>query len=206
MHRLSFVLLVAACAGHRGAAESSFRDPLVEETWSPPAAQECQIIPPFVSSLDALLDSTRLAAALPPTADAGHVVWTLAFDTAGAPVHMRALESTLAELTAAAYQDTIWSLLRPQARSTRVRLRLDATPGSLTFRIGGTHYCAPLLQNVDEVRRAMGALGRSGRAVVALVIRPDGSVESHQLVETSGNETTDRMALGLVSGLRYHPA
>jgi TonB family protein len=67
-------------------------------------------------------------------------------------------------------------------------------------------YCPPVLLNPDAVRLAMGALDRDGRVELRLYVDQDGVVQEREVVSSSGDETTDRVALGLVGGMRYAPA
>lgn len=185
-------------------------DPLATDTWRPDVEhQQCGPIAPRLSSVAELADSVALVRALASaqSSDAGHVLWTIAFDGNGMLADVRVLESTLDPAATFRLEGKVREALRSQDGETYVRLRLDLDAASVArLRIGGIQYCQATLLNVDAVRLAMAAIDRDGQVGVELYVDQEGHVEECTITASSGDPITDRMVLGLVGGLEYSPA
>ena len=189
------------------------RDPLANEPWLPTGeARVCETSPPAAASVTALLDSAAVVDGLAPeTAPAGHVLLAIAYDENGTPADVRVLERSM-RATGIDVESVVRGALRRQPGATYARLRIDVAvapqgyAAPIGLRLGGTQYCPPALRNRLAVRSMMGAVGREGTVALVLYIDQTGVVQEREVVTSSGDETTDGIALGLVGSMRYDPA
>ena len=140
----------------------------------------------------------------------GHALVTVAFDLNGQPADVRILERTLDPRIDV--ESVVAGALHPQDGVAHARLRIDvlAAPqgvdAPVRLRLGGTQYCPPVLRNRRAVQTMMGAVGREGRVVLILYVDQDGVVQEREVSTSTGVESTDGIALGLVGSMRYDPA
>ena len=213
---LAALLALTACGARSDGFprfSSTGDDPLASSPWRPPSTyQQCETTPAEVSNVDALLDSAALVRRITAREfGRGHVLLTFSFDGNGMPADARTLESTVSTAAAEALLGDARAAMRPQSGAAWARLRVDVAGdegGGVRYRmrIGGTQYCPATLANENEVRRALGALRLQGSVHVILYVDQEGMVQEHELVSGSGRQTTDDIALGMVTGLRYSPA
>ena len=213
MKQLALTLgIVAAMSGNAaGQARTQPRDLFLTD-WHAPGGQRCEVLEKPVPLPSAAFDTARLYERIAHL-DSGSVVlawappdtaWRAEFGPR--PDSLAIIESTLPDTLAEAIRDTLLAMLnRPVNMPLLLRIDLLDHP---VLRVAPALVCRPAIIEGDEERykRMLRAL-RSGprRAIVGLVVRPDGSVTEARLRTASGDPRFDATALEAVSLLRFSP-
>lgn len=152
----------------------------------------------------------RLAARL---SDEGSLVLSVGTDSIGLPTRFRVVESSFPEEVAEAFRDSAALHFRPagspKSTSVSMRIRVDGGPVP-RVRTGPTWLCDPVLANREYVSRLLGRAAaqavRSGEALVWVRVAVDGSAGGARLEESSGDDFTDALALGVATQMTFLPA
>lgn len=121
--------------------------------WQPPVGQKCDVsaVPAVLPSIETLLDTAAMPSYLEQgnLQDAtGSTLFSVRFDSAGRPVRVRVIESTMPQRLSSTLQQAVASAI--QAQSSRsafgVRVRIDLAPAP-RYRVGRSETCPPVLNH-----------------------------------------------------------
>ena len=209
------VLALAGCAAATTASPSTAprATPLEDTPWVAHDLQPCATIEADVPPFGALFDSARVARGLGALAADGTVLLSMATDSSGAVSHLRVIESTFRDEVGGAVYDTIAQAFTGgvEHRSVLGRLRVERRSGEdPAFRTGMSQECEPVLMNRGAVaqylRQAIAQSSDRGTVVLWALVTEQGRVAQARVLETSGKEFLDAIAVGIATRMEFLPA
>ncbi|HEX6132882.1 MAG TPA: hypothetical protein VFZ24_02790 [Longimicrobiales bacterium] len=205
------ILLIAGCASSAPSIAS-----MIRTLPAPADGQPCRRAetPPRLPAPEEILDTDATLALIGAAPNgAGHVIFEVRYDTLGARVPVRVLESTIDGVDA----NALTPLVRPAApdvagepgRGWGVLVR--AVPDAIA--VDRTETCLPVLLNRREIVNMLQARMRStgsdfsGVRTAELDVHTDstGAVIGLKLNETTGSTALDRIIAGLTGEMRFAP-
>ncbi len=197
------LLLLSACGLSRSPAPDR-REQLLTST--SPRSVSCVVesYPAELPSVDAVVDSARLAAAVdelrradPPAS--GYVLLTLGFDRDGVNIRRDVIEHSTRPLVADSVQRLVFAARRQVNEAEQewgVRLRIDLTE-PITFRVGRREFCPPIARDraMDEAMRGIHFMGPQYRGGIRTRV-----VHMRALVSELGIITSAHVVRGELRG------
>ena len=209
---LSAIATLAACSSHGGPAVSNLdnqrREEVLLSNWKPPAGQKCTIaaLPVVLPGVESLLDTVTMPSYLAQGGIAGatgSTLFSIKFDSSGAPRRAIAIESTLTDQAKGVLELAVASALQPQPPGVDwgARVRIDIGP-SLQYRVGRSEVCIPAPIEgppaAANVRRPSGMSERTIEKRVQdvrfnVLIDADGSVLDAEIMTPMDNAEVQEM-------------
>jgi hypothetical protein len=151
---LSAIVTLAACSGQRRVSDAdlgdSKREDVLLSNWKPPTGQKCTIaaLPLVLPRVESLLDTITMPSYLAQGGIAGatgSALFSIKFDSTGAPRRAKVIETTLSQQASDILQLAVASAIQPQPQGEEwgVRVRVDVGP-SVHYRIGRREVCDPV--------------------------------------------------------------
>lgn len=203
------VAIAATACGSAPVPPSTLSD------WQPPPGQRCmpalgdwEALPPLAEVADSL---ALVQAAAQWIGGSGHAVYSIRFDSAGAPASAHAVESSLgAEATAELGERVRTAFLRRAEGAPRyVRVRVEARE-AVEARLGASQECMPALRNREEVSRLLEGVARrlrtSGTARVWIFVGTTGEPLRTRIQTSTGDLVLDENIRAVAMEMRFHPA